>query len=256
MPPNPEGIGLSVTRHDWRPIWNLVQEIQALFKAGGQFTSGHQRQAAWERFQELRSTASRRAQREREKFIALSTDHRESILYMCKGLGYSRIDDILFFFDPVTTHDMRAQGRTLADAMKRLSEWKTEMLAEHKQQCFDRFQVIREQHALFWSQYKEARDVRHRQFQERRAELVERTRNNLEKNRRQLESAMSALSRHQDKARSLRQQIAESNSEKWRGIWGGWLSETEDKITDIEASIDRIRSWISEGEGRLTDLIR
>lgn len=255
LPASQESLSMRVQRNDWRPIWALVGSIGAQFK-GVRYPSSAAQQAAWTRFTELRTTASKRADHERSKFEALSTHHRDTILYACKGLGYSRVGDMMFFFDPTTAQDMKDQGRRLADAMQMLKAHKGEMLAAHKQECFERFQDIRAQFDRYWEQRKQAVQERHETAALKRENFRQRVEANLEKNREKLRAAEQALERQRDRADSLRSQISETDSSKWRGIWSEWLDQTQTKISDIEDSIRRIRGWIEEDEQLLANARR
>lgn len=253
MPPAPSALGIFIERHDWRPVWQQAREIQEAFRSI-RYPTRELRQAAWTRFSEFRMEASRRADSERDWLRLRSEQHRNDILYECKGLDYSKLTDLLFFFDPTTVEDMKQAGRKLGHAMRMLKERKHEMLPEHKQQCFDRFQEIKESHENFWADYREARDQRRHQHEEKRRAIIAKVEANLDKNRDELRRAKAALERTQERISELRDKISGTNSEKWQNIWGEWLEEAERKADDIEQHIDRIRGWISENEGRLVDL--
>ena len=118
------------------------------------------------------------------------------------------------------------------------------MLGEHKKECFDRIQEIKEQHEDFWRDHHQAHEARN-------GDRVQRIEANLAKNREMYRNASNALERFRDKASDLRDKISGSTSDKWTGIWSGWLSETESKINDIESQLQRIEGWIEENEEQL-----
>jgi len=247
LPDDPGFIGIGVVRQDWRPFWALAKEIQAGFSAGVRYPTKELRQAAWERLNALRDEASRRGDRERDHLSAKSKHHRDAIFGECKGIGWSQLSDDIWFFDKTTVEQMKSRGQYLGKLMQYFSEHKTEMLPEDKSACHERIQEIKEEHDNFWAKLRESNTTRS-------ADRMERCQSNLEKNRERYRKASEALSRFNDRASELRDKIAETDSEKWSEIWSGWLSETEAKINDIEASISQIEEWIEEDGKRLASL--
>jgi hypothetical protein len=247
MPDDSSFLGIGVCRQDWRPFWALAKDVQEGFNSGVRYPTKQLRQDAWERFNGLRNEASRRANAERGHLEAKSQHHRDVIFGDCRGIGWSAFSDAVFFFDQTTVDQMKARGGYLANVMKYFSEHKLEMLGEDKKACHERIQEVKEEHERFWSQYRDAKNAR-------RGERAERCRANLEKNREKYRNAANALERFRNKASELRDKISESNSDKWTGIWSGWLSETESKIDDIEDQLRRIDEWIEEDEKRLREL--
>jgi hypothetical protein len=254
MPEKSHWTGIGLQRHDWRPFWQLAGEIQQGFKSGVRYPTKPLRDLAWTNFNQLRDEAAKRGQVERDMLFSRSDEHRKDIFRQVSTAEYSPLTDMLFFFDPTTVENMKTKGRDLAAAMKMLSARKHEMLGEHKKECFDRFQEIKESHDLFWRRYQEANSARREQYQEKRSGMVTRAMANLEKNRDKLRNAVDALERHRARADELREKISTARTEKWESIFETWLSETEAKIDDIEASIRRIHEWIEEDERRLGEL--
>ena len=120
-------------------------------------------------------------------------------------------------------------------------------IAEHKQECFEKIQEVKESHDLFWGHYKEGQKAKATQYREK-------VQTKLEKNREKLQAAIEALERHRQRADELREKTQESNSRKWQEIFETRLSEAESKIEDIETSITRIEGWIEEDERKLRNL--
>ncbi len=241
MPDAPGIFGIGLRRQDWKPVWALAKEIQEGFNSGVRYPTKELRQAAWERFNGLRDEASKRANSERDQLRGRSEHHKSIIFGECKGIGYSQFTDTIFFFDKTTVEQMKARGGYLAGVMKYLSEHKHEMLGEHKKECFDRIQEIKEQHDQFWREHHQAHEARH-------GDRAQRKEANRVKLREMYRKATDALQRFRDKASELRDKISNSTSDKWTGIWSGWLSETEAKIDDIESQIRRIEGWMEENE--------
>lgn len=249
-----------VQRHDWRPFWELARQIQERFK-NTRYPTKEQREEAWRRFNMLRDEGNRRATEEREKFGRQSEELRNLILSKCNGISWSRVNDTLFFFDQTTADQVKAWGRYLGEAMAMLRDHKHEMLAEHKQQCFERFQEIKESHEHFWRQYRESRasqqanwEAKRTQHRQRRAEIAAKIESNRANNCAKRRKALEALARQRSSVDDLREKLSETNSRKWQGIYETWIAEAEVKIDDIESSIRRMDEWIEEDERRLREL--
>jgi len=140
--------------NDWRPVWAKAATIQQVFNSGIRYPTKELREQAWLRFNELRNEASERNNAEREHVRHMSTSHCKDILKEAEHARYSSMQDVIFFFDQTTVEDMKLKGRILAKAMKMLSERKTEMLGEHKKECFERFEEIKKTHDFFWERHK------------------------------------------------------------------------------------------------------
>lgn len=248
------GLFTGTTRDDWSPVFELMKEIQADFNNKVKYPTREERETAWQTFCSLRSEAHEKS-RERN---AERSDYR--MIEINRLLGEAEWDaisdefgDILTFYTAVTTRDtMKEKGRHLYEAGQLLSKYKHEMTREHKDEVFERIRQIREQHDIFWGRYKEYQEEKQRQYEQKRDNARERIEANLDKNREQLRKAQDALERQKDHRRDLEDKIASAYSDGFRERAEGWLDEANDKIADIEASIDRIEGWIDEGRSKLS----
>ncbi|MBK8094691.1 MAG: hypothetical protein IPK32_22660 [Verrucomicrobiaceae bacterium] len=200
MPDDPGFLGIMIQRHDWRPIWALIKEIQAGFSGGVRYPTKPDRESAWKRFCTLRNEASRRADLEKSHLRSKSEHHRDYIMSECRGIGWSSFSDAIFFFDQTSVEQMKRRAKYLTDVMRYFSEHKHEMLGQEKQECHERIQEVKEEHERFWEQNREAKEAK-------RDERAERCRANLERNREKYEKASGALERLRDKASDLRSKI-------------------------------------------------
>jgi hypothetical protein len=247
-----------ISRTDWRPIWNLCKEIQSDFRGCKDFPSREQHQAAWSEFQEARSKASEICDAEKEGFKAQSAVLRNELLSNIRACRFSKLSDVLFFFDPTTVEEVKDMGRRLNEAGQRLSKEKEWMLSEHKAECFEEIQNARATLDDFWEQRKSQGLERKRQHEQRQSEFEakqsdwrDRVNANISRNREKLNRAVSAHDRVIERIDEIETKIHSAENDKWRGIFGEWLSEALEKKTDIEESIDRIRGWISEDVAKL-----
>lgn len=231
-------LGFLFSGPSWKDIWAKAAEIQAGFK-GMRYPTKAQRDEAWERFNSLRDEASRRNQDESNNRRWKSESHRSTILREIE----SARPRTLFGFDPPDIEDMKALGQVLREAGQMLSRYKGEMLGEHKQECFEAIQDMRQVHDAWWEELDRAR---YKKRQEREARI----RNNLERNYERHRKATQALESCRSHADELRSQIASAWNDNWASKAEGWLSELEDKIADIERSIEQIEEWIREDKLR------
>ncbi|MBT5304978.1 MAG: hypothetical protein HOL31_07850 [Candidatus Scalindua sp.] len=239
------------TRSNWKEFWDYASKVQQGFNSKVQYPTGSLRQEAWDRFNRLRNEASRRGDAEHEALRNWSAQNKSTIISMCNGIKYSPFVDMLFFFDKTRVEQVKAWQRYLGDAMRKLSELKHQMIGEHKQECYERIQEIKESHDLFWQQHKEAWETRNHERERNHSGYIARVERNIEKNKERLRKATNALERQQERAREIRSKIRETTSSKWEGIFSEWLSEAESKIDDIESSISQISDWIDEDQRKL-----
>ena len=258
IPPQTNPFGMFFTRHDWRPVWSLAKMIQEGFDSKVRYPSHDEHQSAWNRFNELRNLANSRAKDERSWLETKSNDHRNSILGMCKSLGWTPLEDMtntILFLGATTIDDMKDRQQRLGQAMKELKERKHEMLAVHKQECFERFQQVKEEQEDFWRRYREAREVNREKFEAGREAFRSRVSDNLEKNRSRLEKTQEALTRFREKVADLENKVDdESASVKWRGIWAEWLADAKVRMANIEEQVERLENWIDEDKRKLSEI--
>ncbi len=252
--------GFEVERHDWRPVWDLCAQIQEEFKGYKGYATKDEHQAAWDRFQRLRKKASRLADVEKSNLEAQSHKFLVEILSEAKACYWSSSAD--FFVGSVlgetTVEEMKDLQARLKSAGRNLSENKARMTREDKAACFDAIKVARESHDRFWEKYKshlanrqQEYERRQSEFEQKRADWIERVRGNIARNRAKLTKAEAALDHTRDRIRDIEAKIYETESDKWRGIYSGWLDEARDKERDIEESISRIEGWIGEDQEKL-----
>lgn len=241
------------TREDWEPVFELMKEIQADFNSKVKYPTIEERETAWQTFCSLRSDAheeSRKQNAERSDYrmIEINRELREADW----DAFMDEIGDVITFHTAPTTRDiMKEKGRHLREAGQLLSRYKHEMTREHKDEVFERIKDIREQHDIFWGRYREHQEEKQRQYERKRDNARERIEANLEKNQEQLRKAEDALERQKQHRLDLEEQISSAWSDDFRDRAEGWLDETNDKISDIESSIERIEGWIEEGRDRL-----
>lgn len=254
--------------HEWDETFRLTKEIQEDFKKKIRYPTKAERDAAWQKFFNLREDAYRI---KREQVEEKSRQHFNELRRMLRFAGYDALGDALFEVFTLgltfgafqtTVEDMKWKGKQLREAGQLFKTVKHEMTREHKAEIHEMMVSVRASHDDFWQRYRDyqqerskIRDEKRQAWEEgkaRRAAAKERIRGNIDKNKEKLSKARDALYRFEQRRSDLRDQISSAWSDSFRDRAEGWLSELEDKIADVEQHIDRIESWISEDESKLS----
>ena len=243
----------SVTRNDWRPVWEKAKEVQAAFNARPHFPTPGERQEAWTRFNALRDEASQIAKEERGDFEAMSSSHRNDLMgdlrYLeCDGTEISLLDPLVGSMD---AEGMKQLGAKLHEVSRRFSEVKHRMTREHKQEVSERIRDVRASHDLFWGRRREAVQRARAEGDERRAKFADRVRTNIRDNYERLAKAEAAEDRARSNLRSNYEKLSDARSESYAGRVRGWIAEDESRLEDMRRSMERIRGWIAEDESKL-----
>lgn len=233
------GQGIGLPDPNWKTVWAKAAEIQDGFRQV-RYPTKQERENAWQRFEAIRQEASALSQRLLEERRWQSKNHLDAIL----GQVESSRPYSLFGFDPPDVEEMKTLGKALNQGRQMLTDNKTEMLAEHKQECFNRILQIQEIHDAWWSHLKQIRST----------EIQERIRANLEKNHERHRKASEALESYRARADELREKIASAWNPGWAEGAAERLEEIEDKIEDIEDSLEEIEKWIHQDEERLRNI--
>ena len=143
---------------------------------------------------------------------------------------FGRSKDALLPADKAQTY------KSLSEAQARLdSAW-----AAWKDQSNRIWRLKREQ----WEIRKQERDEKHRLF-------VQRVTENITKLEGKLESATSALARHEARLEKLREDLDNAWSDSFKECCSEWIEECEKRISDIQESISRMDGWIDEERAKL-----
>lgn len=255
-----QGMFTGSTREDWKSVFDLMKEIQSDFNNKVKYPTRDEREVAWQKFCLLRTEAHEKskqntAERSDYRMIEINRELRAADWdAMSDEFG-----DMITFYTAVTTKEtMKEKGQHLHEAGQLLSRYKHEMTGEHKQEVFERINRIREQHNIFWGRVREANEEKQKiweqkqsEFEERKENAKESIRRNIEDNKERLRKAQNALEKAKNHRSELEDQISSAWSDGFRERAEGWLDEENDRIADIEESIDRIEGWIEEGRSRL-----
>lgn len=242
----------------------LAKEIQADFKKKIRYPSKIERDEAWQRFFNLREKAY---QIKHQAIEDLSNEHYKEINGYLIDADYSKLGDVILTvltigLLSITKEDMIWKGKQLREAGQLFKQYKYEMTKDHKAEIHERIVSIREDHDNYWQVYRDYQEEKQKIYEEkkqaweerqtRREQAKERIEANIEKNRENLRKAEEALERQKQRRSDLEDQISSAWSDSFRERAEGWLDECNNKISDIEDSIDRLEGWIREGEDKLS----
>lgn len=249
--------------HQWNEVFDLIKEIQEDFKKNIRYPTKAERDEAWQKFFDLRNDAYRiRREQQEEK----SQRHYNEIEGYLRDAYWNGLEDEIgdmftFGLMRTTKEDMKWKGQKLREAGNLLTKYKHEMIRDHKAEIHERIVLIRENHDVFWNRYKDYQQKKQQIYEQkkqaweegqvRRQNAKERIEANIEKNEESLRKAENALDRQKQHRSKLEDDISSAYSDSFRERAEGWLDECNDKISDIEDSIEKLESWIQEGRERL-----
>lgn len=223
----------------YKDFWNHVKEINVLFKNTKPLLI-EDREKLWNKFGNICNEVRIRQNNESLDRKVESNLHFEDIMSLIIS---SRVNT-LFGFDTPDIEEMKRLGNLLKEAGVKLSENKNKMLATHKQECFNEIKEIRREHDAWWEELK-------RYKQHRKDDFNNKVRDNLDKNHEKHRNATNTLEKLKDHRYQLQNEIDSAWTDNFKDRAYGWLSETEDKICDIEQYIEKLEDWISEDEAKL-----
>ena len=140
---------------------------------------------------------------------------------------------------------MKRLSLVLREAGHDLSNHKTEMTFQHKQELFQLIQEVRQEHDAWWEDFKKHKGQKQDDYHDR-------IRANIEKNRERHRIQVAALERHETARDNLQSKIDDSEGGNWKDrAIDEYMPELEARIENIKESIRRIEGWIAEDEAKL-----
>lgn len=225
-------------KRNYSSFWEQVKKINVLFKELKPLSS-RDREDLWNKCSSLCASV-------KEEF-----EFHNKKRYDESYNKYAHIHEFLYTYcmvDCFPNYPRRERlienGKNLKKAREMVQENNWCMIPEHRQMIFKEIQEIQQSHDLWWEKFRS-------EGQRKRLDFESKVKANLEKNYSRHSSATDALKRVRANADELRSKIASGGSHEWIERWSGWLSESEDKIRDIERSIQEIDAWIEEDEKKL-----
>jgi hypothetical protein len=221
-------------------FWRHVKEINAMFRST-RFPSAEERVKLWNKLSQECDQMKLLRQSLENEVQAKSKYWFESIRH---DILSSKPND-LFGFDSPNVEEMKILSNKLRDAGQELSDHKTEMTFQHKQELFQMIQEVRKDQDAWWVDLKKNIEQKQNNFRER-------IKTNLEKNRERLNIQIAALERHETALNILQEKIDASSGGDWldRAL-SEYMPDLEKRIENIKESIREIEKWIEEDEAKL-----
>ena len=269
----------------WKGLWSLVGEIRGGFK-GTRYPSINEKNEAWKRLEKLianaeaRSTKEKeereRRQREWEQKVAKSEAARDKL---ASKLGATRplsaleemigtliLAPILLFESMLRDllgleqldrmhEDLKSCSAAMKDAWRFFNESKDAFLPADKHSAYEQLTKAQDRLNRAWDAWKEANGRAHedrkRQRDQKQHEWRQRVSANIAKLEANIDKAEGALEhqrRHLDK---LQGDYDSAWNEGFRDRCRDWMGQARDKISDIEASLDKMRGWVEDERTKL-----
>jgi len=143
-------------------LWSHAKRISQLCKQLKPLKKDD-REDLWARFSSVCEEIKQKQQSEHQERVWKSKRHLENIL---SEISHAEVNTF-FGFDPPDIQEMKRLGQVLKQASKMLSEYKGEMIGEHKQECFNRIQQVRRDHDAWWKDLTRHRDRKREEFEAR-----------------------------------------------------------------------------------------
>jgi hypothetical protein len=138
---------------NYKEFWDHAKEVSGLFRTLKPLRRDD-RERLWNKFDSICKKVKEKQQAEHDDLVFKSTKHCDEIIHEAES---ARPCDVFGLFT-LTVDDMKSYGDNLRKAADMLSNFKHEMLRDHKQECFERIKEIREVHDSWWKDRKRNRN--------------------------------------------------------------------------------------------------
>ncbi len=269
----------------WKGLWSLVGEIKAGFK-GVRYPTLDEKQAAWQRLDELIQQARERSEHEKEERDKRQKAWEEKVERSERARG--RLESKLGGTRPIADlermiaaavlaplmllenllravlgleqldeihEDLKSCSAAMREAWTFFNENKSDMLPADKHSAYEQLNKAQDRLNEAWARWKEAKnrfhEERQRQWQERQDNRRGRIEANIEKLEGKLDKAENALEKAKAHLAKLESDYDSAWNDKFKERCQEWIDEEESRIRDIEESIDRMRGWLEEQRNKL-----
>ena len=254
------------TTQDRQAVWNRFQSIIANVKA------------SQERAREIVEERIRESKYHLDQLLSYaeratpSSEAADTLIALCTGglsiLIKEGISAILGPFDERRFELQKCNG-AMKEVWAYLSRNKGQMFGKDKQEAFEALKKASEAVHEAWDKWKstrreaieqyhaekqaawEARQAKREAWIAKREAWEGRMRENISKLEDHLDHLESALDRRQSNLSKLEDMRDSAWSDSYRDRVAEWIGEENDRISDIEKKIDRIKGWISDTEAKL-----
>ncbi len=169
-------------------------------------------------------------------------------------LGLEQLDEI--------HEDLKGCSANMREAWATFSATKQEMLPGDRNIAYQELRKAQDRLDEAWQRWRgaknQAHEERRRAWEERnrereakRRDFVGRVETNIGKLEEKIAKAEDALERQERHLANLREQYDSAWSDSFKDRCSGWIDEAEERIRDIENSIDRMKGWLDEERAKL-----
>lgn len=255
------------TKQEREESWNRFQELVQEAKARGE--ADRARVAEQEKNWDKRKRKSDEARSEilvKTHYTRPSTGIEQAIAAPIL-LPIQMVDAILRKILGLEDLDARKEellscNKAMREAWDLFGEHKADLLPADKAHIYKTLSDAQARLDAAWADYKEegnrlwrmkqeAWERRQKEREEKHQQFVERVNANIEKLEGNLEKAKEALERHESRLEKLREDYENAWSDSFKERCSGWIDECEEKVRDIQASIERMEGWLDEERSKL-----
>lgn len=222
----------------WSDLWALVDVVHTAFKKV-RYPFREEREKSWKRFAAIRKRAHSASLREREARKKTSQPVYDDIVNLIEA---SVVEDV-----QIRLNEMKARGQKLNRARQLLREHKTDMLAEHKRDCFMRIRNVQKSHDAWWANFKEERHQRQAEYEKRLDEIGA----HLEATREKYDAVRTTLADLRKKAEKIVGRLHLDRQSEWTANAAGQLSKMEAEIAKLENEVAEYEQLIRRAEQQL-----
>ena len=264
-------------REYYHESWRLIKEIGAGFK-DTRYPTGGEKQQAWNSFQATVNVLKEQQAAHDKERADRSREVRQALLVLADAGSPARFGLIealfagaedavgmvvdagvwllsLGFIKPDPTDPQLKLLRNLSDNHKRAwakfkEEQKHLIRADH-QQVYERLQEVRGELDEAWGEFKRLGQENFEHRQRRREEWREKQTTFLAVLKSQEANQEAYLEKKESELISLRAKRDEARGDSYRERLEGWMDECQDKITNVEEDLKKLRAKITEVEAKL-----
>lgn len=255
------------TKQEREEAWNRFQELVEEAKARGE--ADRARIAEQEKNWDKRKRKSDEARSEiliKTHYTRPSTGIEQAIAAPIL-LPIQMVDAILRKILGLEDLDARKEellscNKAMREAWELFSEHKAELLPADKAHIYKTLSDAQARLDAAWAEYKdegnrlwrmkqEAWERRQKEREEKHQQFVERVNANIQKLEGNLEKAKEALERHESRLEKLREDYENAWNDSFKDRCSGWIDECEEKVRDIQSSIERLEGWLDEERSKL-----
>jgi len=255
------------TKQEREEAWNLFQELVQQAKIRGEVDRARiaEQEKNWDK-RRRQSDQARSKILVKAHYTRPSTGIEQAIVGPIL-LPLQMVDALLRKILGLEDLDARKEellscSRSMREAWDAFTEHKADLLPGDKAQMYKTLSDAQARLDAAWADYKEganrlwrlkqeAWELRQKQREEKHQLFVERVNANIQKLEGNLEKAKDALDRNETRLEKLRDDYDNAWSDGFKERCSEWIDQCEEKIANIQASIDRLEGWLNEERTKL-----